>query len=467
MLPSELLRLKFPFEPTLGQSKAFKLLDQFILEKEKDKQAMLLKGYAGTGKTSLLSVLVNILQHFDYHFMLMAPTGRAAKVMSEYSGQKAYTIHKIIYAQKGEGGGGIGPSFQKRKNLLSKTIFIVDEASMISDDPEVGDRGLLTDLISYVFEKSSNKLLIVGDPAQLPPVKYEVSQALEGDYLKYKYQLNLTEIELKEVVRQEAASGILHNATSLRENIDANIPEIQFITKGFRDLYKIGGDKLEDGLRYAYKKFGMENSIIICRSNKNATLYNQYIRRSINFSEDEINAGDLVMIVKNNYSTLPEDSPAGFLANGDFAEVVKIRRFEEMHGFRYANVELRLTDDTDHPPFEAKIFLDTLHSYTPSLSGEEYKKLYESVAADYADIASKRDRLNAIRKDPYLNALQVKFAYALTCHKSQGGQWDVVFLDQGFIQEETINKEYMRWLYTAFTRATKELYLVNFNSSFF
>ncbi|HEY8401804.1 MAG TPA: AAA family ATPase [Cytophagaceae bacterium] len=465
MQVSSLLQSVFPFEPTYGQQQLFRLLDKFLVPKEDQKEVLLLKGYAGTGKTTIISSLVNVLSKFGYNYVLMAPTGRAAKVMSEYSGKKAHTIHKIIYTQKKDM--GLSFSFTRRKNLLSKTIFIVDEASMISDDPDVGERGVLSDMMAYVFEKTSNKLLIVGDPAQLPPVKYEISHALDGEYLRFKYDLALTEYELTEVVRQQAASGILYNATELRKNINDNLTDIHFVTRGFKDVYKIGGEKLEDGLRYAYKKFGIENSIIVCRSNKNATLYNQYIRRTINFSEDEINAGDLVMIVKNNYTTLPEDSSAGFLANGDFAEVLKIRRYEEMHGFRFVTAEMRLTDDPDNTQFEAKIFLDTLHSYTPSLSGEEYKKLYESVALDYADITSKRDRMEAIRKDPYLNALQVKFAYALTCHKSQGGQWDAVFVDQGYLQDEAINREYLRWLYTAFTRATKELYLVNFNPSFF
>jgi exodeoxyribonuclease-5 len=466
MLPSELLIASFPFEPTYGQLDVFKLLDRFLTKNEETRSAFLLKGYAGTGKTTLVSQLVNILPKMGYSFVLIAPTGRAAKVMATYSGKPASTMHKQMYMQK-EDGGDSSFSFQRKKNYLTKTIFIVDEASMISDEADFGGRGLLTDLIEYVFEKESNKLLIIGDSAQLPPVKQELSPALDPEYLRHNFSLDLLEYELKEVVRQVSSSGILINATALRENIGKGNTKIKFQTKGFPDIFRMTGEKLEDGLRYAYNKYGHENTIIICRSNKSATQYNEYIRRTINASEEEINAGDLLMIVRNNYTTLPDDSPSGFLANGDFAEVVKIKKFEEMHGLRFAVLELKLVDYPQQPSFEAKVILDVLHSFLPNLAQDEYKKLYDSVLKDYEDLQSKKSKAEAMKKDPYLNALQVKFAYALTCHKSQGGQWDAVFIDQGFLKDEMLNKEYLRWLYTAITRPTQEVFLVNFDARFF
>jgi exodeoxyribonuclease V len=466
MLASSLLISNFPFEPTSGQLEVFRLMDRFLGKDEDSRPAFLLKGYAGTGKTTVISQLVSILPQLGFSFVLIAPTGRAAKVMSAYSGKPASTIHKHIFIQKSEGGES-GFSFQRKKNYLSKTIFIVDEASMISDEADFGARGLLTELVSYVFEKQSNKLLIIGDSAQLPPVMQELSPALDAEYLKNNFQLDLLEYEMKEVMRQQLASGILANATSLRENIGKGNNDIKFQTKGYPDIFRMNGDKLEDGLRYAYNKYGHENTIVICRSNKAATQYNEYIRRTINSSESEINAGDILMIVRNNYTTLPNDSPAGFLANGDFAEVIRIKKFEDIHDMRFVELEMKLLDYPDQPSFEAKAMLDVLHSFSPNLGQEEYKNLYGSVQKDYTDLKSQKARKEAMKQDPFLNALQIKFAYALTCHKSQGGQWEAVFIDQGFMKDEMLNKEFLRWLYTAITRATKEIFLVNFNSRFF
>jgi exodeoxyribonuclease V len=466
MRASKLLVSGFPFEPTYGQLDVFSLMDKFLEMDENSRPAFLLKGYAGTGKTTIVSQLVKILPQLEYGFVLIAPTGRAAKVMSAYSGKQASTIHKHIFSRK-QDGATTGFSFHRKKNYLTKTIFIVDEASMISDEADFGARGLLTELITYVFEKKTNKLLIIGDSAQLPPVMQELSPALDPDYLKNNFQLDLLEYEMKEVMRQQTASGILANATALRENIRLGSANIKFQTKGYPDIYKMNGDRLEDGLRYAYNKYGHENTIVICRSNKAATQYNEYIRRTINSSESEINAGDILMIVRNNYTALPDDSPAGFIANGDFAEVIKIKKFEDLHELRFAVLELKLSDYPGQPSFEAKAILDVLHSFSPNLGQEDHKKLYESVQKDYPDLKSKAARTEAIRKDPYLNALQIKFAYALTCHKSQGGQWDAVFIDQGFLKDEMINKEFLRWLYTAVTRARKEVFLVNFHPRFF
>lgn len=465
--PSQIIRNKFPHQPTAGQARFFGLLDEFIHAPEGDRKTMLLRGYAGTGKTSVVSALVQVLPLFNYRFALLAPTGRAAKVMSSYSGKAAYTIHKIIYRQLGDDAASEGLLFDLQKNYYKKTVFIIDEASMLSDTPEIGHNGLLKDLVDFVFAHDSNKLLLIGDSAQLPPVHQLLSPALDAGYLQRHLRLQVQEVEFTEVMRQEQDSGILFNATNLRNELGKEKFGIQFATRNFKDIFRMTGERLEDGLRYAYNKFGVENAIIITRSNKAAVQYNQYIRRAIHYSESEIDAGDYLMIVRNNYTYLPEDSPANFLANGDFVEVRKIINFEDLYGFRFATLLLRLTDYPDVEPFEAKILLDTLHSATASLTNEEYRKLYEAVRLDYADLATKKDLREALKKDPYLNALQVKFAYALTCHKSQGGQWEAVFVDQGYLTEEMVDREYLRWLYTAITRATKELYLINFNKNFF
>lgn len=465
--PSQIIQNKFPFHPTDGQARFFKLLDAFIGAPEGSRQSLLLRGYAGTGKTSVVSALVQMLPLFNYRYALLAPTGRAAKVMTSYTGKAAYTIHKIIYRQTADPAADEGLLFDVQRNYFKKTIFIIDEASMLSDLAEGGKGSLLKDLVDYVFAHDSNKLLLIGDSAQLPPVHQQQSPALDAGYLQRHLRLQVQEVEFTEVMRQEQNSGILFNATGLRSELAKEAFSIRFSTRPFKDVYRMTGEKLEDGLRYAYNKFGVENTIIITRSNKAAVQYNQYIRRAIHYSESEIDAGDYLMIVRNNYTYLPADSPANFLANGDFVEVRKIVNFEELYGFRFATLELRLTDYADVEPFEAKIMLDTLHSEQASLSSADYRKLYEAVRLDYADLATKKDLREALKKDPYLNALQVKFAYALTCHKSQGGQWEAVFVDQGYLTEEMVNREYIRWLYTAITRATKELYLINFNSNFF
>lgn len=465
--PAQLLRKRFPFEPTAGQERLFQLLDSFLLNEDEERSVLLLRGYAGTGKTSVVSALVQVLPRFNYRYVLMAPTGRAAKVMVQYARRTAFTIHKKIYKQTADPASEESLSFALQKNYSEKTLFIVDEASMLSDVPDVGRRGLLRDLFDYVFSQEGNRLLLIGDGAQLPPVHQSESPALEAAYLQQHLRAKVHEVELTEVMRQQQESGILFNATELRKLLQQATYQIRFTTKSFPDIYKMTGERLEDGLRYAYDKFGRENSIIVCRSNKAAQQYNQYIRRSIDYSESELDAGDLLMIVRNNYLFLPEGSPGNFLANGDFAEVMKMVRFEELYGFRFADVELRLLDEPDTPVFEAKLLLDSLYAPQASMSQEDFRKLYEAVREDYADLATKKDLREALKKDPYLNALQVKFAYALTCHKAQGGQWEAVFVDQGYLTEEMINREYVRWLYTAVTRATKELYLVNFNRNFF
>lgn len=463
-LPSEILRNKFEHEPTASQTKAFLAIDQFIAANT-IKPTMILKGYAGTGKTSIVATLVKVLPLFNYKFVLLAPTGRAAKVISQYAKRTAFTIHKRIYKTK-SGQESTGPVFSQTKNYQSNTIFIVDEASMISSEADYKNKSLLNDLIQYVFEKEGNKLLLVGDTAQLPPVHQEKSMALDKEHLADVYRLDAEESILTEITRQAENSGILLNATSLRNSLFQKTKQVKFNTKSHPDIFRMTGEKLEDGLRYAHDKYGLENTLIICRSNKNAVMYNHYIRNSLFYKEDELDAGDLIMISRNNYNFASDQVPSGFLANGDFVEVLKIKKFEEMYGLRFADVEIRLIDYPDAEPFEAKIILDGLHTYTPSLSQEQNQDLYKHVLIDYADLNKKQQKA-AMKEDKYLNALQVKYAYALTCHKSQGGQWDAVFVDQGYLGETEIDNDFIRWTYTAITRAKNELFLVNFDTKFF
>ena len=410
--------------------------------------------------------MVNVLPLFNLNFVLLAPTGRAAKVISSYSGKKAYTIHKLIYRQVADPKSG-ELKFKKQKNYFKKTVFIVDEASMISDERGFLNSGLLSDLVEYVFEDHTNRLILIGDNAQLPPVGSLKSPALDFEYLKNRFGMNAREIELEEVLRQAENSGILSNATNLRTTIFRPDHLFYFQTRKYNDIFKMTHEKLEDGIRYAFDKYGMESTAIISRSNWQAVRYNEYIRRNILFKEDEIEAGDIIMIVKNNYFVLEPESPAGFIANGEFAEVRKIINFDEEYGFRFADIELQLLDYPEMSPFRAKVFLDTLHSNTPSLSVEESNKLYLKVSENYRDISSKKKFKEAIQSDEHLNALQIKFAYALTCHKSQGGQWKAVFIDQGNVQEMEKTTEHYRWLYTAITRSEKEVFLINFNPEYF
>lgn len=463
--PTELLLKGFPHQPTVGQAHFFLKIGEFLAD-ENLRSCFLLKGYAGTGKTTLISALIKSIAKFGFKSVLLAPTGRAAKVMAHYSKKKAHTIHKIIYRQVADAYTG-SLHFERQSNKHRDTLFIVDEASMISDEAEFGARGLLSDLIEFVFEGIGNKLLIVGDVAQLPPINKDLSPALDKGLLESSFYLTVFEQELTEVTRQGQNSGILQNATRLRDALPLEKLTIKLQTRGLKDFYKMPSDRLEDGLRYAYQKHGRENVTIITRSNREAVQLNQFVRRQINGAEEELDVGDLLMIVRNNYTILDEESPAGFLANGDFVEVKRIRREEEVHGFRFATVELQLLDYEEQLPFEAKIFLDTLHSPSPSLNQEDNRRLYEAVAEDYQHLKSKKARTEALRQDVYLNALQVKFAYALTCHKSQGGQWNAVFINQGYLPEEQVNREFARWLYTAVTRATDEVFMMNFHAHFF
>jgi len=464
--PSQIINNKFPFEPTAGQKEFFSLLDEFLGSSEKSKSTLLLKGYAGTGKTTVLSALVEILPLFNYRYLLMAPTGRAAKVMAVYTGKKAYTIHKRIYKLVNDPRTGYW-RFQKQKGYYKNTVFIVDECSMLSDVGELGGSNVFKDLIHFIFsDDNNNRLILVGDTAQLPPVGQVESPALMTDNLITLHRLTVVDWELTEVMRQSLNSGILKNATALRNQISDKKCTFKFQTAGFNDIFKMSGERFEEGLRYAYDKNGIENTAIICRSNRSAVQYNHFIRNTILFFDNEIDVGDYLMIVKNNYYYLSDDSPAGFLANGDFVEVMRVLSFEERLGFRFSRLELRLIDYPHQEKFEALVLLETLHSSHTSLSDERQKELHNMIMEENSKEDQKQSK-KMIREDPYFNALQVKFAYALTCHKSQGGQWNTVFVDQGYLKPEMIDISYMRWLYTAVTRAKQELFLVNFSPNFF
>lgn len=464
---SVLLEEQFGKTPTPQQFEVFQLLQRFLKAGEGD-ECFMLRGYAGTGKTTLISALVKVLPKINRKSVLMAPTGRAAKVISSYSGKQAFTIHKKIYRKKEAASPEM--NFVLADNLAENTLFIVDEASMISDQSgEFSRQSLLHDLISYVYNGKNCKLMLVGDTAQLPPVGSAESPALNPAILKDQFGLELFTYELTDVVRQEKASGILFNATRIREMIRTETETFpQFEVKGYPDVYRMTGEKLVEGLNYAYTKFGMDNTLVVCRSNKNANSYNQNIRNRILYREEELTGGDYIMVVRNNYFWLQtEEKSSSFIANGDIGRIRKVRNLHEQYGFRFAEIVLELVDYPDDEPLTCKVLLDTLYADTPSLSATDSKRLFEAVMEDYQHIQNKRLRLQEIKKDPYYNALQIKFAFAVTCHKAQGGQWDAVFIDQGYLTEEMLNTEFLRWLYTGITRSSKELFLVNFSDQFF
>lgn len=459
---SEIIANNFPYPPTEDQCRFFEVAEKFV-QSEDHRLTFILKGYAGTGKTSLVGVLVNLLPSFGFKVMLLAPTGRAAKVLARYSRKSAFTIHKIIYRLR-DRESLKGSFFQLRNNYSRNTIFIVDEASMISEGSFTNH--VLSDLIKYVFQNNNNKLLLIGDNAQLPPVGQSQSLALSENHLQQKYGLSVLSMELNQVMRQSMDSGILLNANALRLEMKNSKPRVKF-TLNQPGIFKMGGDRLEDGLRYAYDKYGTSETAVICRSNKNAVDYNRYIRYSLFFYQEELEAGDLLMIVRNNYFYNPENSPMGFLANGEFVEVMKILNFEEKYGFRFADIEVRLTDDPTNQGLVVKVILDTLYSTHVSLSDRQYHSLVEQVSREYKGNSKSGEVKEALKQDPYLQALQIKFAYAITCHKSQGGQWKAIFLDLGYVTSEQQDQDFLRWLYTGVTRATEELFLVNFDPGYF
>jgi ATP-dependent exoDNAse (exonuclease V) alpha subunit len=355
--------------------------------------------------------------------------------------------------------------------LASNTLFIIDEASMISDQISGNNRDtLLFDLVKYVYNKKNCKLMLVGDTAQLPPVGSDNSPALDEQLMKIDFSLNVFSYELTDVLRQGKDSGILYNATRIRDIIRQGKEVIpQITTKDYTDVFRMTGERLEEGLEYAYNKYGNENTLIICRSNKNANLYNKQIRARLLWREEELTGGDQLMIVKNNYFWLQdqEEGSTAFIANGDIAKIRKVRKFEEMYGFRFADVQLEFIDYAEDPVLDCKVLLDTLYSESPALQPIDQKRLYLEAMKDYDHIPNKRAKHNELKLNPYYNALQIKFAYAITCHKAQGGQWDAVFVDQGYLTDEMVNTDFLRWFYTACTRATKELFLVNFNDKFY
>lgn len=458
----------FPHEPTGQQLELFGRLHTFLLSDNGD-ECFILKGYAGTGKTTVLGALVKALKYYNYKSVLLAPTGRAAKVITNYSGRKAFTIHKRIYRKKSAL--NIDDAFRLADNLATDTLFIVDEASMISDESSGNMREtLLHDLMSYVYNTKNCKLMLVGDTAQLPPVGADNSPALDINLMKQTFAVDIFSFELTDVLRQEKDSGILHNVTAMRNIIrQGKVSTPAIVTKGYKDVFRMTGERLEEGLNYAYNKYGHDGTLIVCRSNKNANLYNRQIRGRILLREEEITGGDQVMVVRNNYFWLQEqeEGSTGFIANGDIARIKKVRRFEDMYGFRFADVQLEFIDYAEDPVLDCKILLDTLYSEAPALVPTEQKRFFLEVMKDYDHIASRKAKLDELKLNPYYNALQIKFAYAVTCHKAQGGQWDAVFVDQGYLTEEMINMDFLRWFYTACTRASKELFLVNFNARFF
>lgn len=454
-------------EATSGQRELIEMMCDFILATE-ERSTLLIKGYAGTGKTTVIATLVKVLFELGINVVLMAPTGRAAKVLSQYAETEASTIHKAIYRQKSAK--DALSQFVLGRNLNSNTFFIVDEASMISDQSaenvSFGSGNLLRDLINYVFNDKSCKLILSGDTAQLPPVGMPLSNAMSANTLM-GYNLKVHEYELTEVVRQSLNSGILFNATTIRNIIPLKKNEFPKIRLGkkIKDITRIQGSGVMDYLQDFYGKYGLEQTMIICRSNRIANKYNEMIRNRILSREEELSAGDYLMVVKNNYHWL-EAEGIEFIANGDILRVKRVRKYEELYGYRFATIDLILPDYSDIE-FTAKVNIDTLKLETASFSGDDYLKLYQTIAEDYVTEKSKAKIAEKLREDPYFNALQVKYAYAVTCHKAQGGQWPAVFIDQSYFKEDMLNTEYLRWLYTAFTRATEHVVLVNFNDKFF
>lgn len=459
---SKKIKQHFAHTPTPGQEQAINAFADFLYSRQTE-HVFLLRGYAGTGKTSLVSALVKTLDELKQRCVLLAPTGRAAKVFSHYAGHAAYTIHRRIYRQRSYS--NETDNFTMNFNAQQHTLFIIDEASMISNDGlsggMFGSGRLLDDLMQFVYGGQGCRLMLVGDTAQLPPVGAEESPALSADVLR-GYGMEVTECTLTEVVRQEHDSGILYNATLLRHAMadlsGGTLPVVR--VKGFPDIRTVNGNELIELIDECYAKAGMDETMIICRSNKRANLYNNGIRNTILYRDDELNTGDVLMVAKNNYFWGADCKELDFIANGDIATVRRVRRTHDMYGFRFADVTLTFPD-YDDLELDVKILLDTLHSDSPALTKEQSDRLFSAVWEDYADISTKHERMKKMKTDPWYNALQVKYAYAVTCHKAQGGQWQRVLVDQGYVTEDMLSVDYFRWLYTAFTRATETLYLVN------
>ncbi|MFK7050707.1 ATP-dependent RecD-like DNA helicase [Flavobacterium columnare] len=464
-----ILRKKFPFQPTVKQDVFFGKVAEFIESSNKN-ELFVLKGYAGTGKTTLISTIVNHLAEVEKKYVLLAPTGRAAKVITNYSDKQAFTIHKKIYFPKKGSGGGV--RFTMQTNKHTNTIFIVDESSMISDvdtDSKMYEKGsLLDDLISYVYSGKNCKMIFIGDTAQLPPVNLDISPALNIETLGLNYDKEVYSIELDEVMRQETNSGILYNATELRELLkESFITNFQFKLKGFKDIIRLtDGYDIQDAINQSYSNYSIEDTTFIVRSNKRANQYNQQIRAKILSKESELSSGDFLMVVKNNYFWLKDSDEAGFIANGDIIEVLEIRSIKELYGFRFAIVKIRMVDYPNQRPLDTILLLNTITSESPSLTYEESTQLYQEIMKDYENERALYKKYQKVKSNEYFNALQVKFSYAITCHKSQGGQWNTVFIEQPYLSGD-IDRDFVRWLYTAMTRAKDKLYLIGFKDEFF
>ena len=459
----EKLNFHFPHSPTTEQSSVFTDINDYVLTLG-NKNIFILKGYAGTGKTTLVSSLIKSLPSIGKRSVLLAPTGRAAKVLSRYSKKKASTIHKKIYWIRTTKTGNTYITL--KENTHTNTVFIVDEASMIPEDSKdsLGNRSLLKDLIQYIYEGVDCKLILIGDTAQLPPIHLEISPALDEERIELNYNKHTICRELKKVVRQKNNSLILENATNIRNLILHQ----NYIFPKFSVNHEVirinSGEELQDYIENAYSQSGVENTTVICKSNKRANQYNSRIRSEIRWQEDLISCGDILMIVRNNYFWLDDDSNAGFLANGDIVEVTRIQQIIKRYGFKFAKASIKLLDYPKEKELETVLLLDTIESETPSLSYNNYQKLYKEVGLDYK---GQKEINKKIKENKYFNAIQIKFAYAITCHKSQGGQWERVFVDLGYFTEDMLDKSCLRWLYTALTRATQKLYLINFKENFF
>lgn len=462
------LKQNFPFEPTPIQSKALQDLAVFI-SSSAENEVFMLKGFAGTGKTTLIGTLVTSIGAMGYKTVLLAPTGRAAKVMAAYANRPAHTIHKRIYFAQQERQGNL--KFKLQKNKFKRTLFLVDEASMIADQQQQSklfeNGSLLHDLIHYVHAGDDCKLLLVGDTAQLPPVHTELSPALDARVLSMEHGLSPHEIELNEVVRQGKDSGILFNATRIRQQLTTGqTTQFQFFLAQFPDIVRLqDGYEIQDAIEEAFRTVGREETACIVRSNKRANGYNQQIRTQILGKEPELAAGDLIMVVKNNYHWLTPDSGPGFIANGDIVEVLSVKALKTLYGFSFAEVHIRMLDYPDQEPFDTVFILDTLQSDSHALSFEDNSKLYQAVREDYAHLPQYKQYLK-VKENPFFNALQVKYAYAFTCHKAQGGQWKRVLVEQPYLPDG-LDANYFRWLYTAITRATETLFLIGFSDAYF
>lgn len=462
------LQKNFPFQPTLKQDIFFQKIAIFLTNSTYN-EIFVLKGYAGTGKTTVISTIVNNLAAINKKYVLLAPTGRAAKVIANYSNKPASTIHKKIYFPKKGKSGGV--MFTMQTNKHKNTLFIVDESSMISDvntESKLYENGsLLDDLISYVYNGDNCKMIFLGDTAQLPPVQLDVSPALDTQKLALNYNKEIFSIEFDEVMRQEEKSGILYNATQLRDLLKSSfLDNFKFNLNGYKDIVRLtDGYDIQDAIQSAYSNYSIEDTCFIVRSNKRANQYNQQIRSKILDKESDLSVGDYLMVVKNNYFWLKETDEAGFIANGDIVEVLEIFGFKELYSFKFAKVKVRMIDYPEQKAFETILLLDTITSESPSLTFDESNRLYQEVIKDYESEPQYRKFLK-VKSNEYFNALQVKFSYAITCHKSQGGQWNTVFVEQPYLPNG-VDVDYVRWLYTAVTRAKSKLYLIGFKNESF